>query len=478
MYHKAWDGKEWLPSHTGWDPLGGVFSSPPAVASWGSGRLDIFGIGTDNQMYHKWWDGKWGPSQTDWDPLGGVFSSPPAVASWGSGRLDIFGIGFDNQMYHKWRDGTEWGPSHTDWDPLGGSFISPPAVASWGSGRLDIFELGAVVIVIPFLEMVHKWFDGGEWGPSHTDWDSLGGAFLVPTPKPAVPAPAAGLGSYSNYILYSNCNPLLDLTVTIDVGQDIICQSQSGPIAGFSFQLNAYSPKGEISAWQQYVIALWGLGGFETQLGLVPPISSLVGAIDNWPVNGPNIVNWIDPLFPGLVVPPAAGSVFLATIPAGYQFSIGLKNDANANVIGATFIVKDNRGNTLANVFQSVQVLEAVPSADLAPIVAFELNLVGPVNGESAVLSSGGGTITYTSPSVLTVLNQEPVCTETGTVTAETANSFYGPLPKLPSTTFVQSFNVGAAAPMIRRLGKARPSTQVTAERLRALLAPSNRPPT
>ncbi len=105
-------------------------SAPPAVASWGSGRLDIFGIGFDNQMYHKWFDGgEWGPSHTDWDPLGGVFDSAPAVVSWGSGRLDIFGIGFDNQMYHKWFDGGEWGPSHTDWDPLGGVFSSPPAVA-------------------------------------------------------------------------------------------------------------------------------------------------------------------------------------------------------------------------------------------------------------------------------------------------------------------------------------------------------------
>jgi hypothetical protein len=29
-------------------------------------------------MYHKWWDGSnWGPS--GWEPLGGVFTSPPAA---------------------------------------------------------------------------------------------------------------------------------------------------------------------------------------------------------------------------------------------------------------------------------------------------------------------------------------------------------------------------------------------------------------
>ncbi|WP_220209463.1 hypothetical protein [Reticulibacter mediterranei] len=31
------------------------------------------GLGTDNQMDHKVWDGQWLPSPTDWEALGGVF---------------------------------------------------------------------------------------------------------------------------------------------------------------------------------------------------------------------------------------------------------------------------------------------------------------------------------------------------------------------------------------------------------------------
>jgi hypothetical protein len=97
-----------------------------AVASWGSNRLDIFGLGTDNQMFHKAWDGNaWRPSPTGWEPLGGKFDSPPAVASWGSNRLDIFGLGTDNQMFHKAWDGNAWRPSPTDWEPLGGVFNVP-----------------------------------------------------------------------------------------------------------------------------------------------------------------------------------------------------------------------------------------------------------------------------------------------------------------------------------------------------------------
>src|SRR5512135_2881151 len=66
LYHKAWDGSAWRD----WEPLGGVFNSAPAVAAWGTNRLDIFALGTTNVMYHKAWDGSaWRPSLTDWEPL-------------------------------------------------------------------------------------------------------------------------------------------------------------------------------------------------------------------------------------------------------------------------------------------------------------------------------------------------------------------------------------------------------------------------
>jgi hypothetical protein len=66
--------------------------------SSGPDTLDIFGLGPGHEMFHKAWNGsEWQPSPTTWDALGGEFSSGPAVASWGTGRLDIFGIGMDGQ---------------------------------------------------------------------------------------------------------------------------------------------------------------------------------------------------------------------------------------------------------------------------------------------------------------------------------------------------------------------------------------------
>jgi hypothetical protein len=170
MYHKAWNGSAWVPEPD-WDALGGEFSSAPAVVSWGNNRLDIFALGTNNAMYHMAWaGGAWAPPPNGWENLGDAFNSPPAVASWGNNRLDIFGVGTDNAMYHKWWNGA-WLPSQTGWEALGGGFNSTPAVASWGSNRLDVFGLGNN------NAMYHKAWNGAAWLPSQTGWDALGDPF-------------------------------------------------------------------------------------------------------------------------------------------------------------------------------------------------------------------------------------------------------------------------------------------------------------
>jgi hypothetical protein len=210
----------WYPQ-TGWEDLGGIFSSPPAVASWGVNRLDIFGVGTDHQMWHKAWveSGGWSP-KTEWEALsssGLILMGTPAVASWGANRLHIFARDRGLGLYHKAWMG-KWEPSllgwtnlggalnsppagasrganivdlvargHNDemaymklddrrykgqWQTLGGVFNSTPAVASWGRYRLDIFALGTD------KQMWHKGWDGG-WFPED-GWEALGGTFNSP----------------------------------------------------------------------------------------------------------------------------------------------------------------------------------------------------------------------------------------------------------------------------------------------------------
>jgi peptidoglycan hydrolase-like protein with peptidoglycan-binding domain len=139
----------------GWESLGGVLTSSPAVSSWASGRLDCFGRGTDNALWHKWFSGGW----SGWESLGGVLTSAPAAVSWGPNRIDVFARGTDNALWHKWFNG-----SWHNWESLGGVLTSGPGVSSWASGRLDCFARGTD------NAMWHKWFNGGWSG-----WESLGG---------------------------------------------------------------------------------------------------------------------------------------------------------------------------------------------------------------------------------------------------------------------------------------------------------------
>ncbi len=162
----AWSGPE---------SLGGVLTAEPGAVSWGLGRIDVFGRGTDGQLWHRWFDGvQW----LGWEPLGGVLqtASGPDVASWAPGRLDVFVRGTDDQLWHKWFDGVQW----NGWEPLGGVLTSAPAAVSWGPNRIDVFVRGTT------FQLYHKWFDGVQWN----GWELLaGGAVIGSEPDAASCAP-------------------------------------------------------------------------------------------------------------------------------------------------------------------------------------------------------------------------------------------------------------------------------------------------
>jgi len=157
MYHRWWDGSSW----GGWESLGGVIMDAPDCVSWGPNRIDCFARGTDNAMYHRWWDGAaWG----GWENLGGVILGGPDCVSWGPNRIDCFAKGTDNAMYHRWWDGAAWG----GWESLGGTILESPDCVSWGPNRIDCFARGTDAA------MWHRWWDGAAWG----GWESLGGVIL------------------------------------------------------------------------------------------------------------------------------------------------------------------------------------------------------------------------------------------------------------------------------------------------------------
>jgi ABC-type taurine transport system substrate-binding protein len=173
LYHKWWNGSAWGPSLTGYERMGGVCTSSPQVVAWGANRLDVFVIGTDSALYHKWWDGAaWRPSLTGYERMGGVCLGNPRIVSWDANRLDVFVIGTDRALYHKWWNGSAWGPSLTGYERMGGVCIGQPEVVAWGANRLDVFVIGTD------RALYHKWWDGTAWRPSLTGYERMGGVCL------------------------------------------------------------------------------------------------------------------------------------------------------------------------------------------------------------------------------------------------------------------------------------------------------------
>ena len=144
---------QWL----NWETLGGTCVSSPAVASWGEDRIDVFAIGTDSKLYHKYWsDRKW----SNWIAFkDSTCIYKPAAVSWGKNRIDVFAIGIDKQVYQNSWTGSEW----AGWQNLGGTCIHGVAATSWGEGRIDLFSVGTNSVIY------HKYFADQKW----TDWQLL-----------------------------------------------------------------------------------------------------------------------------------------------------------------------------------------------------------------------------------------------------------------------------------------------------------------
>jgi len=430
-----------------------------AVGRNQDGRLEIFYVGTNNNLYHNW---QTAPNSHSWageTHFQGDSAKQIAVGQNQDGRLQIFYVGTNNDLYHN----TQTAPNATTWTGetgFNGDSAQQVAVGRNTDGSLEIFYVGTNNGLYRNRQSAANslaWNGETRFANDSADQISVGAnadgrleIFYVGTNNDIYhnwqTAPRDGFGSNGNQILFSNCNPLLGVTVTINVTEAIVCEAASGPTNGFGFQLNAYSPKNEKSAWQQYVISVFG--------------STIIGAVDNWPLTGDNIINDFFNM----------GSLPSAGVPAGYVLKITLHNDAKGNVTGATYAVFDEHGHTVSDVSKTLTDISGVSSSDIAPIIAFELNLVGPVNSESAVLSSGAGTITYQAATPLTALASEPPCAESGYITAETANSLYSTMPAGSGTQLSQTFSTTSEELLVvHKEGKIRPGLVIPPEIRRTL---------
>ena len=99
---------------TDWTSLGGAgIAGNPTAARNTDGRLEVFVVGGDTGLWHKWQTAAGGSTWTDWTSLGGSgIANNPTAARNTDGRLEVFVVGGDTGLWHKWQ--TAAGSSHMD----------------------------------------------------------------------------------------------------------------------------------------------------------------------------------------------------------------------------------------------------------------------------------------------------------------------------------------------------------------------------
>lgn len=138
------------------ESLGTGLTAGPTVSTWGPGRLDVFWVGADTHLWHRWFSNGWQATENLGGHLKGV---PAAVTAW-AGRIDIFAQGTDNTLQHIWVDSV-WHP----WESLATGLTSGVAATTWGPGRIDIFWVGND------YTLWHHWLGNNAWA----GYESLGG---------------------------------------------------------------------------------------------------------------------------------------------------------------------------------------------------------------------------------------------------------------------------------------------------------------
>jgi len=261
----------------------------------------------------------------------------------------------------------------------------------------------------------------GETNPDINQASNGSAPSLAAAPLSYWPVSATGLTSNSNYFFFRNNQaPISGISVTIALTEDMVFNAASGSNTGCTFQLNASSLD---NPEQQYIIAY--LNG------------EISGQINNWDNVQNQIFNQLEPL---LSMPGGA-------LPKYTVLTITPTTSANGIITGATFEAFIPAQPPSIPAQSATQSISIIPPTQLGPIVTFQLVIVGPDKSESAVLTSGAGTITFNALNGLTSQIGEPQFVEERAISTETANIFYSTLPSssTPGNPFIQLFKVGSA---------------------------------
>ena len=146
-------GNGWVDWRSHGAPANVALTGQPAMAASADGRLELFLVGSDVQLWHIWQTAP-GNGWSDWTshgrPLGLGFAGTAglAIASGGTGserRLELFAIANDGSLWQIWQTAPNngWANWSSHSAPPGVQLVGGPAVAASAGGRLELFAVGS-----------------------------------------------------------------------------------------------------------------------------------------------------------------------------------------------------------------------------------------------------------------------------------------------------------------------------------------------
>ncbi len=183
--------------------------------------------------------------------------------------------------------------------------------------------------------------------------------------------------SNNNAVLISGCSNLQNLSVLLEVTEDLATTDGSG----WSFQLQCYPPPGQYCQTSQVNIfqyIVYVQGG-----NLAYEIQYWAGGVSTWPPNykpQPNTTPWLPCWANDYYLSSPFASISGDTLPHESKLQIQLGTNSSG-VDNVTFSYTDPNGN--------VHSPPAFKPPAVHPIVACELNLVGPGGGSNANFTLG-----------------------------------------------------------------------------------------
>jgi hypothetical protein len=239
--------------------------------------------------------------------------------------------------------------------------------------------------------------------------------------------------SNNNAVLIDGCDNLQNLSILLEVTEDIATTTGGG----WTLQLNCYPPPGQycqtsqVNVFQYVVYVQGGNLAYEVQYW--------AGGASVWPPGytpQPNTTPWLPCWANDYFLSSPFASINGDTLPRESTLQIALGTN-DSGVTSVTFTYTDPDGNNNPAVFNPPVV---------HPIVACELNLVGPGGSSNANftqgLTSSRGIIYYSiSSGQLSVQNGGPgaACGEQAYSTGETSNMSYSDINGAPGSTVTQT---------------------------------------